>query len=83
MDHDAAAGHVAARPRLANQSCPGQARRSGWYFRDDRQTVTVASHVDIGAKRVVLNELAPRLDHIAHQLGEDVVGLVDLLDLHL
>src|SRR3954451_5908401 len=41
------------------------------------------SHVDVGAERIILDEFAARLDHIAHQLGEDVVGLVDLLDLHL
>ena len=32
---------------------------------------------------MLLDEVAARLDHVAHQLGEDVVGLVDLLDLHL
>src|SRR5258708_12730916 len=42
-----------------------------------------ASHVDVGAERMFLDEIAARLDHVAHQLGEDVVGLVDLLDLHL
>src|SRR5512139_463065 len=42
-----------------------------------------ALDVDRGAERVFLDEVAPRLDHVAHQLGEDVVGLVDLLDLHL
>src|SRR4029077_16566873 len=45
--------------------------------------LVVASNVDVGAQRVVLDEFAPRLDHVAPQLGEDVVGLVDLLDLHL
>src|SRR5687767_4900578 len=40
-------------------------------------------HVDASRQRVVLDELAARLDQVAHQLGEDVVGLVDLLDLHL
>ena len=39
------------------------------------------SHVHIGAERIVLDEFAARFDHVAHQLGEDVVGLVDLLDL--
>src|SRR5205814_3340965 len=41
------------------------------------------SHIHVGAERIVLDELAARLDHVAHQLGKDVVGLVDLLDLHL
>src|ERR1700760_4031079 len=41
------------------------------------------SHVDVGAERIVLDELAARFNHVAHQLGEDVVGLVNLLDLHL
>src|SRR6185437_16579580 len=40
-------------------------------------------HVDIVGERIVLDEFAARLDHVTHQLGEDVVGLVDLLDLHL
>src|ERR1700687_3343013 len=40
-------------------------------------------HIHIGAERIVLDEFAARLDHVAHQLGEDVVGLVNLLDLHL
>ena len=34
-------------------------------------------------RELVLDEFAARLDHVAHQLGEDVVGLVDLLDLDL
>jgi hypothetical protein len=38
------------------------------------------ARIHIGAERVVLDELAARLDHVAHQLGEDVVG-VNLLDL--
>src|ERR1700742_1790524 len=42
-----------------------------------------ASHVDVRAQRIVLDELTARLDHIAHQLGEDVVGLVEFLDLDL
>src|SRR5882724_2836849 len=41
------------------------------------------SHVDVGAERIILDEFAARLDHVTHQLGEDVVGLVDLLDLDL
>src|SRR4051794_27546756 len=48
---------------------------------------TVQSHpisdIDRRAQRMFLDEVAARLDHLAHQLGEDVVGLVDLLDLHL
>ena len=48
-----------------------------------RHGLRPASHVDVGAERIVLDEFAARLDHVAHQLGEDVVGLVDLLDLHL
>ncbi len=27
--------------------------------------------------RIILDEFAARFDHVAHQLGEDVVGLVD------
>src|SRR5579872_2241977 len=41
------------------------------------------SHVHVGAQRIVLDEFAARFDQIAHQLGEDIVGLVDLLDFHL
>ena len=41
------------------------------------------SHVQRGVQRVVLDEFAARLDHIAHQLGEQIVGLVGVLDLHL
>src|SRR6185437_3827325 len=40
-------------------------------------------YVDVGGQRIVLDEFAAGFDHVAHQLGEDVVGLVDLLDLHL
>src|ERR1700719_3759957 len=42
-----------------------------------------ALDVHIRAQRIILNEFAARFDQIAHQLGEDVVGLVDLLDPHL
>src|SRR5947208_3247038 len=42
-----------------------------------------ALHVDVGVQRIVLDEFAARFDHVAHQLREDVVGLVDFLDLHL
>src|SRR3984957_8215161 len=41
------------------------------------------SHIHIGAERIILDEFSARLDHIAHQLGKDVVGLIDLLDLDL
>src|ERR1700674_4275523 len=41
------------------------------------------SHVHPGGERVLLDEVAAGLDQLAHQLGKDVVGLVDLLDLHL
>src|ERR1700721_809759 len=41
------------------------------------------SDVDVGAERIFLDEFAARLDHVAHQLGEDGVGLVDFLDLDL
>src|SRR6202044_3598118 len=42
------------------------------------------SHVQIRhAQRVVLDELAARLDDVAHQLDENVVSLVDLADLDL
>src|SRR5262249_41187171 len=41
------------------------------------------SHVNAGRQRILLDELAARLHHVAHQLGEDIVGVVGLLDLHL
>src|ERR1044071_9255786 len=34
-------------------------------------------------ERVFFDELAARLDEVAHQLGEDAVGGLHLLDLHL
>jgi predicted nucleic acid-binding protein len=40
-----------------------------------------ALHVDARRERVVLDEVAARLDQLAHQLGEDVVGVVDVLHL--
>src|SRR5829696_1320663 len=47
-------------------------------------TCVPALHVQIrNAQRVRLNELAPRLHLVAHQLGEDVVGLVGLANLYL
>src|ERR1700682_5049979 len=42
------------------------------------------SHIKIGhIERVGLDEFAPRLDHVAHEAREDVVGVLALLDLHL
>src|SRR6478672_465250 len=63
-------------------------RTIGWWpRREERAFAHPArvnySHIHIGAERIILDEFAARLDHIAHQLGEDVVGLVDLLDPHL
>lgn len=49
---------------------------------DDRPSHPI-SDIDRRAQRMFLDEVAARLDHVAHQLGEDVVGLVDLFDLHL
>src|SRR6476646_7589896 len=44
----------------------------------------VSSDVEVGdVQRVGLDEVAARLDDVAHQLGEDVVGVGDLLHLHL
>ncbi|MPL85446.1 hypothetical protein SDC9_31414 [bioreactor metagenome] len=37
----------------------------------------------LDVQRVLLDELAARFDHVAHQLGEDVVGLGHVVDLHL
>jgi hypothetical protein len=37
---------------------------------------------DCDAQRILLDELAARLDHVAHQLGEDRVGDIGLVDLH-
>src|SRR4029077_12817762 len=34
-------------------------------------------------QRILLDELPPRLDLVTHQGGEDLVGLVGILDLHL
>src|SRR5580693_7360549 len=46
--------------------------------------VKPGSHVKVrDAQRVLLDELAPRLDDVAHELDENVVGLVDLADLNL
>src|SRR4051794_2551463 len=42
------------------------------------------SHIQIRhVQRVLLDELAPWFNHVAHQLDEDVVGVVHLADLHL
>src|SRR3954469_13552022 len=41
------------------------------------------SDVHAGGERVVLDEDTPRLDLVAHQLGENVARLVDLLDVDL
>src|SRR3954451_5681588 len=40
-------------------------------------------HVHARRQCVFLDEIAARLDHVAHQLGEDVIRLVDFLDLDL
>ena len=34
-------------------------------------------------QRVLLDELAARFHHVAHQLGKDVIGLGQIIDLHL
>ena len=34
----------------------------------------------LDVQRVLLDEFAPRFDHIAHQLGEQILGLGDVLD---
>ncbi len=52
-------------------------------LRSRRLLCASGSHVHIRAQRIVLDEFAARLHHVAHQLGEDVVGLVDFLDLDL
>ena len=44
------------------------------------------SYLDIqigDAQRVVTDEIAARLDGIAHELGENVVGLIELADVDL
>ena len=42
------------------------------------------SHVQIGhTQRVVLDELAARLDLVAHEHGENLAGADRILDLHL
>ncbi len=41
------------------------------------------SNIHAGSERVVLDEFAARFDFVAHQLVEDGVGLVDLLDADL
>src|SRR5258707_10734325 len=42
------------------------------------------SHVQIDdVERIVLDEFAPRLHQLAHQLGEEIVRLVRVLNLHL
>src|SRR5258708_453555 len=56
----------------------GGKRRNLFLLQEPQQ-----SHIHIRAERIVLDEFAARLDDIAHQFGEDVVGLVDLLDLDL
>ena len=55
---------------------------------DVRQQATAESQtqldVEIGdLERVRLDELAARLDHVAHQPREDVIGVLALLDLDL
>src|SRR5665213_2087232 len=37
-------------------------------------------NIDRGRQRIVLDEFAPRFDHIAHQLGEQFARLVGMLD---
>src|SRR5437016_2267778 len=45
-------------------------------------TVAVTSNIQCRVQRVVLDEFAPRLDEFAHQLGEEIVGLVGVLDFY-
>src|SRR3984957_14424114 len=49
-----------------------------WTERDASSYVQVRH-----AQRILLDELSARLDNVAHELDEDIVGLVDLADLDL
>src|SRR5438094_7729254 len=42
-----------------------------------------ASHIHARRERIPLDEFAPRVDQVAHQLSEDVVGFLAFLHLHL
>src|SRR6476619_1747598 len=48
------------------------------------QAVAAGSDVEVGdLQRVVLDELATRLDHVAHERREDLVGRDGVFDAHL
>jgi hypothetical protein len=86
MARSAGGGRWFTGPQLHCEAAEAPASRSNRSrgCRDSsHRTTAPASHIHIGAQRIVLDEFAARLDHVAHQLGEDVVGLVDLLDLDL
>src|SRR3954463_5717142 len=62
-------------------------RRFAWDTRKayrGQTSPSTSSDVEIAhVERVLFDELAPRLDQIAHQLREDAIGLFHLFDLHL
>src|SRR5947209_1908601 len=59
-------------------------RRNGAGNSHKKRRAVPPSHIQIRhAQRVLLNELAPGFNHVAHQLDEDVVGVVHLADFHL
>src|SRR3954470_9306083 len=76
----------AMRPNSTVRRCSLHIRRS-YLIRACRQSRgggSWASHVQIGdVERIFLDELASRLDDVAHQPGEDLVGDVGLGDLDL
>jgi len=72
------------------RSCPRRGPRrwcNGWSrtgegFKAWPETPGAASYVEISdVERILLDELAARLDDVAHQPGEDLVGNVGLGDL--
>src|SRR5262245_25952308 len=60
---------------------PGSSFSRFWKRRPLSITVPLLD-IHARAQRIVLDEFAPRIDHIAHQLGEKLVRLIGMLHLH-
>lgn len=55
-----------------------------WVSRTIKRDPTIPLKIQVlHAQGVLLDELAPRLDHISHQFGKEIVGLGHILHAHL
>src|SRR6185295_10403349 len=79
--------YVSLRREIRGDSVAARLRKYGQFLAAQRLRTTSSlakSDIEVGyGQRVLLDELTPRLDLIAHQRREDVVRGDRVLDLHL